>query len=109
MLADAAKYKELQEQKEGDLRVYQETQTGIYEQHSATVNDEQRIHNKHCEQEMAMIQYAQQEIERMKLDNAETMKQIEEDSEKEIADAKRIFETKITQVMEMGLKSKAEV
>ncbi len=109
MLKTAGQYKELQEQKEEDTRIFQETQAGIYEQHSTQVNEEQRIHNEHCESEMRLIQFSQDEIARMKLDTQETMNQINEDSKRETDDVTVIFEGNMIQVTEMGLKSKAEL
>lgn len=58
---------------------------------------------------MRLIQFAQDEIARMKLDNQETMNQINEDSQKEIDDATCIYEANMVKVTEMGLKSKAEL
>ena len=64
------------------------------------MNEEQRIHNEHCESEMRLISFAQDEIARMKLDNQETMAQINEDSQKEIDDATALFDENMKLVTE---------
>ena len=84
MLEDAAKFQELQAQKEEDARKFEETINDIINKHNKNVNQIMEQHRILMEGQIAQTEQLRREIERMQEDNREIIKQIEDDAVYEI-------------------------
>lgn len=109
MLEDASKYQELQSLKEEEARSYQRAQANLFEEHTSRVNEEQKNHNDFVEIQKNQIQQLKTEIKKMMDDNEETMKQIKQDADQEREEIEKKNQNNLSQVSDMGLKSKAEL
>lgn len=86
MLEDAAKFQELQAQKEEDARKFEETINDIINKHNKNVATIMEQHRTLMEGQIAQTEQLRREIERMQEDNREIIKQIMDDAEYEIED-----------------------
>lgn len=86
MLEDAAKFQELQAQKEEDARKFEETINEIIGKHNKNVQTIIEQHRTLMEGQIAQTEQLRREIERMQEDNREIIKQIMDDAEYEIED-----------------------
>ncbi len=109
MLEDAAKFQELQAQKEEDARKFEETINDIINKHNRNVNQIMEQHRILMEGQIAQTEQLRREIERMDEDNKEIIKQINDDADYEIEEIKKKNVQNQTQVQDMSLKSKAEL
>ena len=109
MLEDAARYQTLLEQQQQEARKFRDAQSAIYEEHTEQVNQKQKNHQDEIRRENELISLLQENIETMKRDNNEMMRQIEEDSKGETDLIKEKFEENEEKVTSMTTTSKGEV
>ena len=109
MLEDAARYQTLLEQQQQEARKFRDAQSAIYEEHTEQVNQKQKNHQDEIRRENELIGLLQENIETMKRDNNEMMRQIEEDSKGETDLIKEKFEENEEKVTSMTTTSKGEV
>jgi len=62
MLEDAARFNELQQQQQTDQNAFAASQQKIMEEHTATVNMNQKNHNDYVENQRKLIHKLQEEI-----------------------------------------------
>lgn len=84
MLEDAAKFQELQAQKEEDARTFEEKINEIINEHNRNVNQIMDQHRTLMEGQIAQTEQLRREIDRMQEDNREIIKQIQDDAQFEI-------------------------
>lgn len=109
MLEDVARYQELLTQKEEEQRRFIQSQSQLKEKQQSDINEMQKAHNDHVEKELSTIQQLKARIEESTNKAKETMDQIKDDAMREILDIDKKNKTNMTQVEEMGLRSKAEL
>ena len=109
MLRDAATYQTLQEQKLQEERKFRDAQAAIYEEHTEQINKKNKDHADAIRKEEELINLLKQNIETMQRDNKETMDQITEDANNEIAIIKKRQADNENKVLQMTTTSKGEV
>lgn len=109
MLEDAEKYQRLVDQQAEEASKFRAAQTSIFEEHTHQVNDKRKEHQMFIDQQKVQIAHLQDQIATMKKDNDETMKQINEDAEREKMEITNKNTASLNQVKEMGLMSTAEL
>lgn len=109
MLEDSTRYQQLQADKDNEQKKFNVAQTQIYNAHTTRANEEMKNHTDFIEIQKNQIAQLQQEIEAMMNDNKETMKQINEDADKEIKDIEQKNQSSLSSVHDMGMRSKAEL
>ena len=109
MLEDAARYQSLQEQQQQEAKKFQDAQLAILEEHTEQVNKKQSSHQGDIRKEDEQIAHLQENIRTMQRDNEETMRQIREDADGEVALIQKKFEDNEEKVTSMTTTSKGEV
>jgi hypothetical protein len=109
MLEDAAKFQELQQQKDEDAKKFEETIKEIMAEHNKAVQTIQDKHKTTMEGQIAQTDQLKREIDRTTEDNSEIIKQIKDDAKLEKDDIEKKNQQNQTQVQDMSLKSKAEL
>jgi hypothetical protein len=109
MLEDAAKFQELQQNKEEEARQFQETIAEAIESHNHAINELMDKHHTLMEGQTNLTEQMKKEIMNKKKDNEETINQIQQDAEFEKTDMINKNSKNMKQVHEMSLKSKAEL
>lgn len=98
MLEDAARYNELQTQQQTDQNAFATSQQKIMEEHTATVNMNQKNHNDYVDKQRTLIHKLRQEIETMQRDNKEMMDQITQDAKTEYDEIEKKNSANLAQV-----------
>ena len=79
------------------------------EEHTATVNMNQKNHNDYTENQRKLIHKLQEEIKQKQEDNKEMMSQITSDGDTEWKEIVEKHDKNLKQVTDMGLKAKADL
>ena len=108
MLEDAARFQQLQAQKEQERKNFEGALQKIMQEHEADMSFEQEQHRKEMEYKQTQIDEQQKDIDKTVHRNEMSIKQIEQDREDELNAIKGKNLENVTQVKDMALKSKAE-
>lgn len=92
-----------------EQRRFHAIKMALFDNHSKQVNDLQREHQDFIDTQKTQIQQLKEQIETLKRDNTETMKQISDDAQDEIRQIEKKNQHSLNQVTDMGLRSKADL
>jgi len=109
MLEDAARYNALQDQQQVELEQFKMSAQELLDEFNRETNERKRKHQEDIDVQQSQIKALKEQIEIKMRDNEETMKQIKQDAEDEIRQIVQKNEHSLTQVKDMGLRSKADL
>ena len=109
MLEDSANFQDLTNKKDEEAQHFEERIGSLVQQHNTAMSKLEHDHRMQMDAQIAQTEQLEREINRMRKEHEEILKQIQDDAKDEIEQIQKRNKTDLNKIQDMSLKSKADL